>query len=501
MKPQENIVLTLDNVELFSHSLIVSGWTISDSGIERIEVYLNDVLIGNAEYGCCRPDVERIYPDIKKSLYSGFGLSSPVEILKEQINEYTLLIRAINRRGQSLERMLWVIKKSCDPFLKSAISSFSLSSTSVFPPITSPDFVQRKTDLIIDHNSGGGANHYRVQYIRRKIEQGENVFLLLPSRSNNSHYELYYYQNHGTTYLLFTFDEILDLCNSANIQEICVNNLVSYPEPLEILSIIKCIKKTYDYEILIPIHDYFSICPSFHLLNDRGEYCGIPDIEECKRCITNNELQYIRNRYDHIENWRKEWGKFFEFSDRIICFSNSSKAIMRKVYPFISEDKCKVIPPIVDYIQPAAMTKSHVEAFHIGVPGTIHFPKGSKIIKSLIESIEQKKLRNIKIIIIGQMIDEKITSPHLIITGKYDRAKLVNLVKKYQIDVVFVPSICPETFSYVTEEVIQMNLPVVVFDIGAPPERVKNYSKGLIIEKVNPEVVLEKMLNWFKMQP
>jgi 1,4-dihydroxy-2-naphthoate octaprenyltransferase len=48
-----------------------------------------------------------------------------------------------------------------------------------------------------------------------------------------------------------------------------------------------------------------------------------------------------------------------------------------------------------------------------------------------------------------------------------------------------VPSICPETYSYTTDEIMQMGYPLIVFDLGAPAERVKNYELGKIISKEN----------------
>ena len=41
------------------------------------------------------------------------------------------------------------------------------------------------------------------------------------------------------------------------------------------------------------------------------------------------------------------------------------------------------------------------------------------------------------------------------------------------IDLFFIPSIWPETFSYTTSEIMSMHMPVAVFPIGAPVERVK----------------------------
>ncbi len=64
-------------------------------------------------------------------------------------------------------------------------------------------------------------------------------------------------------------------------------------------------------------------------------------------------------------------------------------------------------------------------------------------------------------------------------------------MKEHEIDIFLIPSICPETFSYTTQEIMMMDMPLMVFNIGAPAESVVNYSKGYIINKVSSEAVLE----------
>ena len=67
------------------------------------------------------------------------------------------------------------------------------------------------------------------------------------------------------------------------------------------------------------------------------------------------------------------------------------------------------------------------------------------------------------------------------------------IIEDRKIDVIFIPSIWPETFSYTSQEAIEMGMPVAVFDLGAPPERVKKYEKGLVIDKIDAAYALEKI--------
>jgi glycosyltransferase involved in cell wall biosynthesis len=64
------------------------------------------------------------------------------------------------------------------------------------------------------------------------------------------------------------------------------------------------------------------------------------------------------------------------------------------------------------------------------------------------------------------------------------------MIKDENIDIFMIPSIWPETFSYTTQEIMMMEMPLMVFNLGAPAERVKNYNNGYIIDEVSSNAIL-----------
>jgi glycosyltransferase involved in cell wall biosynthesis len=82
------------------------------------------------------------------------------------------------------------------------------------------------------------------------------------------------------------------------------------------------------------------------------------------------------------------------------------------------------------------------------------------------------------------------------VTGAYKHEDLVGLIEANKINLAFFPSICPETFSYVTEEMIRLELPVVAFDLGAPGERLRGYRKGRLCPEVTAESALSTLLRY-----
>jgi glycosyltransferase involved in cell wall biosynthesis len=69
-------------------------------------------------------------------------------------------------------------------------------------------------------------------------------------------------------------------------------------------------------------------------------------------------------------------------------------------------------------------------------------------------------------------------------------------MKDNKIDIIFIASIWPETFSYTTEEVMMMGLPVASFDIGAPAERIRKYDKGLVVSEMTAETALNEIIKF-----
>lgn len=69
---------------------------------------------------------------------------------------------------------------------------------------------------------------------------------------------------------------------------------------------------------------------------------------------------------------------------------------------------------------------------------------------------------NIRMKLIGVRM-KRSDSPVFSCTGRYTRDELPRLTMEEDIDLFFIPSIWPETFSYTTSEIMSMHMPVAVF--------------------------------------
>lgn len=348
--------------------------------------------------------------------------------------------------------------------------------------------------VLFDHAIGGGANHYANELLQKQKEAQRNTLKISYDFYTNEYKCYYHYREYQFNFILNSIDAVEEFLSYCSIEEVFLNSLVSYPQQKEILESLERITNREFVSLTIPIHDYFAICPSYNLLDENGNYCGVPSIERCKVCMQKSRQEWRNFFGDEIDilSWRELWAKLLQKSNAILCFSNTSKTLVQKAYPLVEESKFKLIPHQVNDIVPLELPqKSSKEAFVIGILGGINYSKGASVIKELVGLIEQRGL-NINIVVIGE-ITEQIPGKNFKVTGRYERSKLPVLIKENRVDAFLIPSIWPETFSYTSEEIMKMELPLIVFNLGAPAERVKAYPKGYIVEEISAEAILKKI--------
>lgn len=344
--------------------------------------------------------------------------------------------------------------------------------------------------LIIDHQLGGGANKFSQDKIAVLQNQGHETALLtfnLPKLQ----YEVSY-QKKGIvdrqTFLDLT--SAFELFSQSKISKIIVNDLVSYPEPEHILQRVKSIKSRQNCELSFYLHDFFAVCPTWTLVNSAGVFCKIPEPDVCHRCLASLPIYFPSFIEEtNIENWRAPWLDFVNACDQIVAFSQSTLDLFQKAFPDSPGLKNALVQPH----QLTGNALARVEAkfdgtLVIAVIGNISVQKGARIIKEMTRLIMARKL-DAKIVILGSL-DEMEPSPCLEVLGPYQASHLPDLLQKQRVGICLLPSICPETFSYVTSEIMQMELPIAVFDLGAPAERVREYRYGAIIDTPTAEAAL-----------
>lgn len=346
--------------------------------------------------------------------------------------------------------------------------------------------------LWIDHSLGGGTETYTKNQFN-ELKKTNNI-IRMQYWPWIKKYSLTVGTNSNITVYINNLSEIEYFCKNLNISKIVVNNLVAYANSLEILDFVKHIKR--NAHVSFRGHDFQSLCPCFTLLDCDGNFCNFKHKKGCEYCwkhkfLGTNEYEnnILRSGATTVKTWREKWGKFFtETVDEVIIFSETIKEMFIQIYPQLT-DKIIVIPHKTKKY-PIVNIPKHTD-INIAILGNILPAKG----RDIIIEISKHLPKGINIIVIGTMAD---APSNIKITGKYHPSNLPKLIKKHKIDIVFISSIWPETFSYTTSEVISMGIPVVCYNMGAPSERIGKYNKGLVLDKISPAENLTEIIEFVK---
>lgn len=330
------------------------------------------------------------------------------------------------------------------------------------------------TIVAFNHNLGGGATEYLIKKKEAELKCGRKFITITYDIGNNRYQVDYQYKSYKMGFFSNKLESILPLLGRTD--EIWINELVTYQKLYTVMDTILVWREEQGAYLKMLLHDYFAICPAINLMNADGKYCDVGNEAECQSCIPENRSNACLD-YESAKAWRGNWGNFLRSCDEITAFSESSMKLLEKAYPDLGN--IKLIPHEPHYVPALNKKAKTTKTLNIGFLGVLCYKKGLDVVKRMAKEIEERNL-NIRLKLIG-VSDEEIPGKSFRQTGRYRREELPRLVLEEDIDLFFIPAIWPETFSYTTSEIMSMNLPIVVFDIGAPVERVRMYEKGLVL--------------------
>ena len=347
------------------------------------------------------------------------------------------------------------------------------------------------TIVAFDHDLGGGATAYLVEKRRLALREGYRFVTIRYNIVSNRFYFTYQYKQYEMDF--FANDLETALGEMMRVNEIWINELVTYQNLYETLERILRLKREQGAKILMLLHDFFVLCPAVNLIDAEGKYCGVPSCEVCDKCVPDNRSNAC-TEYGSGTLWRTKFREFLLNCDEIRAFSDDTAKLFKRAYPDVYN--LHVIPHAPHYLPAVKKNRKTTETFNIGLIGVLCYKKGLEVVKALVKYIEENDL-NIRLRLIGTS-DEEIESPVFSQTGRYTREEIPRLTLEQDIDMFLIPSVWPETFSYTTSEIISMGFPVAVLPVGAPVERVKRYAKGLVLKDEQPENIVEEMISLWK---
>lgn len=341
--------------------------------------------------------------------------------------------------------------------------------------------------IVFDHAMGGGANRFRGTLTADIVRAGGAVMQVCPDLPQLNYRVRLLSAGRDVETSVPAQDRVLALLAPARIEAIHLNELVSFDDPLAIVDWVRQ-RAEAGVRCVTYLHDFFAACPVWTLIDERGDYCGIPALERCRECLPNNPAPFLAfHPALDITAWRAGWARLLAVSD-LVAFSRASAEILERAYPQLDAARIAVRPHRLDPLPSRRVRPCLDPPLAVAIVGHINLPKGARVVRRMAELIARDNLP-MRLHVFGsieQVAPDAVVSIH----GPYATEQLPELLERHRIGVGLLPSICPETYSFVTAELMALGLPLAVFDLGAPAERVRAYSLGAIIPETSAEAAL-----------
>lgn len=354
-----------------------------------------------------------------------------------------------------------------------------------------------KRVLLVNLSFGGGTEVF-VQDLKSLLTESHIPSLVIrPDKNGDACFDVdeSLYPNIKTINAEYDFDFLCELLKSLKISDVHVNHVIGFNPLFADMLRLACQKL--GIRIEVTIHDYYAFCPLITLLPANGDYCSEYSEQKCNQCTRLAKLS---------PHWaRKEsMGRLFKAASRITVPSNDVKERFEKVFQDIDfvvvphrERRTCLYQPVI------SNEKSNGEFVTIAIIGAISIQKGFNVILDISNVITEQRLP-VKLVVIGTSCNNSLLKKHgVVVTGKYSSEQEVyDQLNIHNVSAIFLPAICPETYSYTCSIALRTEKPTFVFDVGAPAERLRNLNlEEFIIPlnlKNNPEILIETLLNKIK---
>lgn len=233
----------------------------------------------------------------------------------------------------------------------------------------------------------------------------------------------------------------------------------------------------------IALHDYSWVCPRVALANGASQYCGLPAVGDCASCCSSNGIHpSARERFDahsgDVGMYRQEGIAWLNRARRVYAGGYDVVARLRSVgferEAFVRDhpDVQRVLPG-----RPMIRASGAVRVLVVGAIGDI---KGAPLLLACAQVANQAGI-DVEFVVVGYTsVDESLSKlTNVRVTGAFAGFdQLTDLVKQSATEIAFLPSLIPETFSYVLSDLFRLGMWPVVADIGVQAERVRKTGFG-----------------------
>ena len=346
----------------------------------------------------------------------------------------------------------------------------------------------RGTILLISHNRGGGTETHLTDLAAELSREGFGVLIARPNPKSYEYLDITAggvsgFLNIPAFSLSWDVHAIAQLLAYLNCRAIHIHHLIDMVGFSHVA--ISEIADAARVPIFITVHDYFFVCPRINLVDASGRYCGLPGSDACNNCIASAGAAAI---VGNVADWRAGYLDFLKKAKEVFVPNSDVSERLQLLAP---EIRFRVIPH--ESFEVSVRGDKYEDArpplldpekkkLTVLIIGAIGYAKGSRVLLECADYAKQNSLP-IEFVLAGYSdCDASLARAGVRILGPYKgHDELKALIATAKPALAFFPALWPETYSYTLTEALVSGLHPVVFDIGAPAQRLRDLGCGSII--------------------
>ena len=283
-----------------------------------------------------------------------------------------------------------------------------------------------------------------------------------------------------------------DICESFAVDLVNINHLLGGgPEVIELLAEL-------ELPVIFSFHDFYSICPTAHLVDNNGVHCGGVCTNGEGECPVNQE--FIRGKvptlkHNYVYQHRERMNSVLALCAAFTVPSFMARNRLVESMDSVKESSFHVIPHGSDLKRvQLAEEPGGDQATRLVCMGNLNEPKGLKLIGELM-ALNASRGRPFEFHFIGArqrgFRPEELGGVH---HGPYDRKEYLQQVETIRPSFSLLAPICEETFSFTLSESWAAGIPVFASNLGALKERIGTNGGGWLLEPSCAKTFFDGML-------
>jgi GT2 family glycosyltransferase len=268
--------------------------------------------------------------------------------------------------------------------------------------------------------------------------------------------------------------DLIQVLKGLRIDEIEIHHFLDLDAKL--IDAVRTLGISYD----VIVHDYAWICPRVTLIDDSGRYCGEPAVSVCRSCVKRSGSRL--GKPISVPALRSRSAAWLGQARRVLALSGDTATRLKKYFPDLD---IGVQPPAPTAVPPSPSPprqRFDTKRLRVGLIGAIGVHKGYQVLLECARDAAVRRLP-IEFVVIGHTQNDRplLKTGRVSITGRYSEIEAPHLLERERPDVIFLPSVWPETWCYTLDYALAAQRPVVAFDLGAIAERLRAAGLGLLL--------------------